>query len=226
MLHSIANNTAKHSRNIAQSITQNIARAMSTSANNNTTRDSGANGASARSAMDSIKSKLPDAGSPPPKLSARDEYAWRAPSEGMTMFHNSHKRSFMEAYKHAEDLDGRPLNSFLRQCYNLVVHLGNHHRIEEVAIFPLLAHKHPAFAKNAQHEESHKLIHDGLEKYSAFLQKSMMQPDAYSAAELRDILDSFRAPLFLHLDKEVEDLKPETLRKHGFTLEEVRRLPF
>lgn len=157
---------------------------------------------------------------------SEEERAWRAPSEGMSSFHDSHKWEFNHAYAHAEDLAGQPLASFLRQCYGLVVHLGNHHRIEEAHIFPLLAHKHPAFAHNAEHEDFHHRIHDGLERYSRFLRESLDDPAKYSAAKLRETLDSFREPLFQHLDKEVDDLRPENLCKHGFTLAEVRRLPF
>lgn len=54
----------------------------------------------------------------------------------------------------------------------------------------------------------------------------MMDDTKYSPEKMREVLDSFREPLFRHLDQEVEDLKPEILWKHGFTLDEIRRLPF
>ncbi|KLT40565.1 hypothetical protein CC85DRAFT_277466 [Cutaneotrichosporon oleaginosum] len=146
----------------------------------------------------------------------------------MTRFHNSHKATFNNSYTHAADYAdvGYSLKGFLRESYNLVVHLGNHHAIEEAYIFPLLAHKHPAFREGAEHKADHAAIHDGLERYQQFLRASMMDESKYSPEKMREILDSFREPLFRHLDQEVEDLKPETLWKHGFTLDEVRRMPF
>ncbi|EJT47479.1 hypothetical protein A1Q2_04492 [Trichosporon asahii var. asahii CBS 8904] len=219
MFRNAARHTAQHiTRNTPKTATtaKNIAR-MTTSATNNAANDAAA--ARRRMDMETIKAhfSLP---------ASAEERAWRAPSEGMTSFHNSHKWEFNHAYQHAEDLDGKPLASFLRQCYGLVVHLGNHHRIEEAHIFPLLAHKHPSFARNAEHEDFHHQIHDGLERYSKFLREGIEDPSKYSAAKLRETLDSFRKPLFEHLDKEVEDLRPENLKKHGFTLAEIRRLPF
>lgn len=221
MFRTAARHTAKHitrntpkAKNIA-----NIARMTTSATNNNSNSANDAAAARRRMDMETIKAHF--AMSP-----SAEERAWRAPSEGMTGFHNSHKWEFNHAYQHAEDLDHKPLSSFLRQCYGLVVHLGNHHRIEEAHIFPLLAHKHPSFARNAEHEDFHHQIHEGLERYSKFLRESLDDPKKYSATELRSILDSFRKPLFEHLDKEVEDLRPENLKKHGFTLAEIRRLPF
>lgn len=164
---------------------------------------------------------------PTPKLAA-EEYAWNAPSRGMARFHNSHKRTFNNSYTHAEDYAevGYTLQSFLRESYNLVIHLGNHHGIEEEYIFPMLAHKHPAFREGAEHKEDHALIHHALERYAEYLEAAMEDPDIYTPEGLRALLDSFREPLMRHLDQEIEDLKPESLRKYGFTLAEVRRLPF
>lgn len=161
-------------------------------------------------------------------VSAQEEAAWLAPSQGMAYFHNSHKRTFNRSYTHAYDYaeQGQSLKSFLRESYNLVIHLGNHHRIEESYIFPLLARKHPAFRNDAEHKSSHKAIHDGLERYSSFLRNAMADESMYSPAKLREILDSFREPLMRHLDDEIRDLQPDSLKAHGFTLTDVRALPF
>lgn len=66
-----------------------------------------------------------------PKLTPSEEYAWNASWKGMTRFHDSHKRTFNNSYKHAADYKdaGYSLKGFLRESYNLVVHLGNHHAI-------------------------------------------------------------------------------------------------
>lgn len=161
-------------------------------------------------------------------VSAQEEAAWLAPSLGMSYFHDSHKRTFNRSYTHAYDYaeHGQSLKAFLRESYNLVTHLGNHHRIEESYIFPLLARKHPAFRNDAEHKASHKAIHDGLEQYGNFLRDAMADESKYSPDMLREILDSFREPLMRHLDDEVRDLQPDSLRAHGFTLTDVRALPF
>lgn len=160
--------------------------------------------------------------------STQEETAWLAPSRGMSYFHDSHKRTFNKSYAHADDYaeHGQSLKAFLRESYNLVVHLGNHHRIEESYIFPLLARKHPAFRNDAEHKASHRAIHSGLDRYSAFLREAMADEAKYSPDKLRSILDSFREPLMRHLDDEVRDLQPDSLKAHGFTLTEVRALPF
>lgn len=162
------------------------------------------------------------------RVSSLEEAAWLAPSRGMSYFHNSHKRTFNRSYEHADDYaeQGQSLKSFLRESYNLVIHLGNHHSIEESYIFPLLARKHPAFRDNAEHRLSHKAIHDGLDRYGSFLREAMADESKYSPEKLREILDSFREPLMRHLDDEVRDLQPDSLKAHGFTLTEVRALPF
>lgn len=157
-----------------------------------------------------------------------EDAAWSAPSKGMSYFHESHKRTFNRSYAHAHDYaeQGQSLNAFLNDSYNLVIHLGNHHRIEESYIFPLLAHKHPAFRDDAEHRASHRAIHDGLEHYSSFLRGAMADESTYAPDKLREILDSFREPLMRHLDDEVRDLQPDSLKAHGFTLTDVRALPF
>jgi hypothetical protein len=65
----------------------------------------------------------------------------------------------------------------------------------------------------------------GLDEYTTLLRKYASQPTSYSPVELRACLDSFRDVLFRHLDEEVRDLKAESLRDAGWTLEELRRIP-
>lgn len=38
-------------------------------------------------------------------------------------------------------------------------------------------------------------------------------------------MDSFHDVLFNHLDLEVKDLGAESMQKHGFTLDELKRFP-
>lgn len=116
-------------------------------------------------------------------------------------------------------------------------HLTMHHTIEEVHIFPILAKKMPQFAVHEHkegaevdeeaknHIESHKGIHDGLEELGSLVQGWTKDQSTYSPTAMRECLDGFRKVLFDHLDKEVEDLKGDNLKKHGFTLAELDAMP-
>jgi hypothetical protein len=70
---------------------------------------------------------------------------------------------------------------------------------EEAYIFPILAKKMPQFGKNhkagGDHLKSHKQIHDGLDKYEAFIKDALAGPE-YDGAKLREIMDGFRDVLF------------------------------
>lgn len=154
--------------------------------------------------------------------------AWLAPSQGMAAFHHSFKAQFDENYDMAAGgfhTRGMSLQAFLYHARRVAQSLDGHHRIEEAHIFPILE-KHPSFRPGSEHIQSHRIIHDGLEKYTAYLDKASRDPKSYSAADFRAVMDSFRKPLYDHLDQEVKDLEPLSLKKAGVTLDEVRRLPF
>lgn len=162
-------------------------------------------------------------------MSRSETASWLAPSQGMAAFHRSFKSQFEDNYRLADGsfhTHGMSLQGFLHHARRVAQSLDGHHRIEEAHIFPILAAKHPAFRTSSSHVQAHRVIHDGLDKYNAYLDKAMREPGKYSAAEFRAVMDSFRAPLYEHLDQEVRDLEPASLKKAGVTLDEVRRLPF
>ncbi|CAK9784346.1 hypothetical protein CC85DRAFT_284828 [Cutaneotrichosporon oleaginosum] len=159
---------------------------------------------------------------------ARLEHQWLAPSRGMAAFHASFKHAFETNYALADGsfhMHGMTLPAFLQRARGVARSLDAHHRIEEAHIFPYL-HKHPSFRPSSDHVQSHRIIHDGLERYNAYLDKASRDPASYNAREFRAVMDSFRKPLYDHLDQEVRDLEPESLRAAGVTLDEVRMLPF
>lgn len=108
-----------------------------------------------------------------------------------------------------------------------------HHDIEETFVFPRLAERMPQFQQEtgehvlqrasaspvavAQHFKtpsySDKQIHDGLDKYEAYVSSCRKDPNKYDAGKLRDIMDSFEMILFQHLDEEVETLKGASMHK-------------
>jgi hypothetical protein len=58
----------------------------------------------------------------------------------------------------------------------------------------------PQFKKggreSGEHLKSHKQIHDGLDRYDAFLSDAMADSGKYSSTTLRGIMDGFREVLF------------------------------
>lgn len=157
---------------------------------------------------------------------------WNRLADSMDRFHNHFRWEYKNIHENAEDgykRKGQTLARFLREAEQLAHHLDMHHRIEEAYIFPLLAKKMPQFKDGARdkgaHLEAHKGIHDGLERYQAYISQCKADPDAYDGTKLRGIMDSFHDVLFNHLDTEVEDLGAESVQKAGFTLEELKRFP-
>lgn len=50
--------------------------------------------------------------------------------------------------------------------------------------------------ESGEHLKSHKQIHDGLDRYDAFLKAVMADSSQYSSTGLRGIMDGFRGVLF------------------------------
>ncbi|KAK1927009.1 hypothetical protein DB88DRAFT_476362 [Papiliotrema laurentii] len=167
----------------------------------------------------------------PSKMSLEDKQ-WNSLADRMNLFHNHFRYEFDRVYKLCDGgfhKEGMKLADFLREAQELHHHLHMHHTIEETYIFPVLAKKMPQFKDGAresgQHLQAHKAIHDGLDKYEAFLKASLANPNNYSAATLRGIMDGFKDVLFRHLDEEVRDLGAESMKAAGWTLAELKRIP-
>ncbi|KAJ9094933.1 hypothetical protein QFC21_005725 [Naganishia friedmannii] len=165
-------------------------------------------------------------------LSAQELREWNHMAEGMEYYHNHFRHSFDTIYEMADGKfhsHGMTLQQYLRQASSLYSHLETHHQIEERHIFPILAKKMPQFKAGAresgEHLKSHKQIHNGMDKYAALLNKYATDSTSYSPTELKENMDSWRDVLFKHLAEEVEDLSGESMRKAGWTLNEVKAMP-
>ncbi|CAK9784327.1 unnamed protein product [Cutaneotrichosporon oleaginosum] len=166
---------------------------------------------------------------PRPTPTRTDAEWYAAPSAGMARIHRGFKSAFAENHRLADGTFhkyGMSLRGFLHHARAVALSLDGHHRNEEANIFPVLARTHPAFARSSAHVASHRVIHDGLERYNAYLDKASADPGSYNAAEFRAVIDSFKEPMEKHLDQEVRDLEPSTLRLMGVTVEDLKRLPF
>ncbi|ORY87458.1 hypothetical protein BCR35DRAFT_289530 [Leucosporidium creatinivorum] len=170
--------------------------------------------------------ELPDHISPEPKT-ASERRDWDRMSSRMEGFHSYFRSAFQQVWVMADKAgDQLPFREYISFAEELVHHLEFHHSIEERHIFPVLAQRMPEFnhKSSAVHLEEHKAIHEGMDRYSAYLSKCKSSPSSFDAEEFRKILQSWGPILFYHLDAEVKTLHHDNLRRY-YTIEEVRRLP-
>ncbi|KAJ5456113.1 uncharacterized protein N7458_003696 [Penicillium daleae] len=91
-------------------------------------------------------------------------------------------------------------------------------------VFPYLAMRMPAFARQDQLIAQHKVIHQGLEKLESYARDCLGGQKDFKMHEIKSILDSFGKTLWDHLDDEVRELGAEQTRKY-WTAEEMTRMP-
>ncbi|WOO82507.1 uncharacterized protein LOC62_04G005992 [Vanrija pseudolonga] len=157
---------------------------------------------------------------------------WNRLADGMERFHGHFRWEFDRLYNIASGgylAEGLTLHQYLREAEQLSHHLDMHHRIEETYIFPLLAKRMPQFRDSGKsmgaHIIAHRKIHEGLDKYNNYIAEVKANPKIYDPEKIRDIMDTFADTLFKHLEDEVKDLNGESMQKHGFKLDEIRRFP-
>jgi iron-sulfur cluster repair protein YtfE (RIC family) len=163
--------------------------------------------------------------------------------QGMVPFHNSfrmHHAEIQARLATSQTLSKRDLSQMMRTSLQLCNHLDTHHMIEETYIFPLLAKKMTQFAPSSQHTKEHDVMHATLEKLQTYsrgvlgrLQDSQgsveagtaWPKDVYDSEKFSTLVDDLAQALFPHLAAEEESLSPASLRKAGFTAEELSRIP-
>lgn len=79
----------------------------------------------------------------------------------------------------------------------------------------------PIFTENELLIKQHEQIHDGIEKLEAYLRPCIYGEKELRMEELKSIMDSFGTVLWEHLDKEVETLGAENMRRY-WTKDEIR----
>jgi len=164
---------------------------------------------------------------PLPKLSPAEYRLYNRMAEGMDYYHN-HFRSvwntLMTACEKQKRPSGMSIGQFLSLGEQFVSGLTMHHGIEERHMFPLLGKKMPAFSNEVELLAQHKQIHKGLDKLDDFFSACRSGEKDFRLSELKEIMDSFGAVLWQHLDDEVAQLGAENMRKY-WTPEEMRRMP-
>ena len=88
----------------------------------------------------------------------------------------------------------------------------------------VLAKKMDAFREELELLTHHKLIHIGLEKLEKYLEDCKFGETELRMSQLKDIMDSFGAVLWEHLDAEVKQLGAENMRKY-WSIKEMQRMP-
>lgn len=116
------------------------------------------------------------------------------------------------------------MRAFLNAADEFCHHLTIHHTIEEQHIFPVLARKMPSFKKEMELLTHHKLIHEGIEKLEAYVGECRSGEKELRMGKMKEVMETFGAVLWEHLDAEVKELRAENMRKY-WSAEEMRRLP-
>jgi len=118
---------------------------------------------------------------------------------------------------------GMSLRSFISQGLHLCQQLTLHHTIEEQYIFPELAERMDAFKPHDHLVSQHEQIHEGLEKFEAYLDACRTGEKELRLPELKEVMDSFGTVLWTHLDDEVRMLGAENMRQF-WKKEEIARM--
>ena len=148
-------------------------------------------------------------------------------ANSMTYFHDHFKSTWQTLYTACEN-NRRPANMSIKQFFGMTStfarQLEMHHQIEEFHIFPTLAQKMPAFARENDMLEHHKKIHQGLEELNEYTTSCQNGQQELRLTEMKVILDKFGDVLLQHLDEEVENLSAENMKRY-WSIEEMRRMP-
>ncbi|EXJ84585.1 hypothetical protein A1O3_05255 [Capronia epimyces CBS 606.96] len=138
-------------------------------------------------------------------------------SINISINHNHFRSTWNLLYKACTDSSrpaGMSIRSFVSQGLRLSRALTMHHTIEEQHIFPELAERMPAFAPHEHLITQHEQIHEGLERFDAYLDACASGERELRLSELKEIMDSFAHVLWAHLDDEVRMLGAENMRKY------------
>ncbi|KAI5806824.1 hypothetical protein DFH27DRAFT_590594 [Peziza echinospora] len=174
----------------------------------------------------------PEASSPAvlPKLSAAEFRQYNSMAEHMEHFHNHFRLTWNEIYDTAAGTpttNRKPLSArqLIETGLRFLAQLTLHHSVEETYIFPRLAERMPAFQDNDELKTHHKRIHEGMEALEAYLKACKSGERDLRMGEIKGLMDSWREVLWTHLDREVQELGAENMRRY-WKVEEMKTLGF
>ncbi|KAI0763150.1 hypothetical protein BC629DRAFT_1294189 [Irpex lacteus] len=129
--------------------------------------------------------------------------------------HNTAHSTFKLGYdKIIEVLADPPMNdlsNFLGYCSVWAASIMEHHDSEELIVFPFLNQEMDFSGEAAEH----KVIHDILEELIASINAAKEDHSKFKPAEMKELMEKFREPLFHHLDAEVTHISAENLKAAG-----------
>ena len=82
----------------------------------------------------------------------------------------------------------------------------------------------PAFRAELDLLSQHRQIHNGLDKFEAYLEACREGERELRWEELSEVMNGFGEVLWKHLDEEVRELGAENMRRF-WSLEEMRVMP-
>jgi len=132
--------------------------------------------------------------------------------------HNTFKFGYDIITSHLDNPPMDDIKNFLGYCEAWVDSIEGHHQAEEEVVFPFLNRK----MDFSEEQEQHKFIHSTLDALSKKLRTAKADPSTFNAAELKQVFQDFREPLYKHLDEEVAHIAPENMKV--FDTKELRDL--
>ncbi|WWC89642.1 uncharacterized protein L201_004567 [Kwoniella dendrophila CBS 6074] len=109
--------------------------------------------------------------------------------DGMRWFH-SHLRVKWTDIRSELAREKPSIQKLIPLIVDLTRHLGGHHRIEEGAVFPLLAQRLPQFAHRAEHEKEQQVMHRALTDLEGYAPYVLHRPSTWSKPEMSSLVDS------------------------------------
>ncbi|EEH07733.1 conserved hypothetical protein [Histoplasma capsulatum var. duboisii H88] len=168
---------------------------------------------------------------PLPELSAEDFEVFNFFAEKMDFHHNEFRVSWTKLYDAcvANELPkDMSLEQFIQLGTEFCNNLEIHHSLEEAWVFPILGQRMPAFKDEHKKVEllvQHTHIHTGLTNLLEYLSACKEGKKEFALEDLKAVMDGFREILWVHMDNEVDELRPDKLRKY-WSLEEIMAMPF
>ncbi|KAL7917114.1 hemerythrin HHE cation binding domain-containing protein [Trichoderma austrokoningii] len=143
---------------------------------------------------------------------------YRCASE-MANVHNMILRGLNSIYLQAPFVKPEDEKSFLgySSCFYDLLHV--HHGGEEDILFPAVVEMSGEKNIMDQNIEQHRIFHQGLEDYNAYIQACLAGAEKYDGAKLITIIDGFGLELASHLAQEITTLLD--LRKFGSKMDKL-----
>lgn len=128
----------------------------------------------------------------------------------MSIIHNALIRGINAVYVQAINVatKGTPKDKldFANFAYMWGEVIHEHHETEEVDVFPEVNKMTGVDGLMDANVQEHTAFHEGIGKYTAYLEKVRKEEEVLDGEKLRGIIDSFMHVLRTHLDNEIDTI--------------------